>query len=262
MVTGGELPLGERIFQLLQHLGIERAHLAARETMDWSGFAAAHPESIVSLTLVCPRGVNAASLGVFGPRLLVFTGNEGRPAEVLLNIVSRLPDVTVTTLDHYFNLWWADVVADRTEAIGSCMIDFLTPVNQEHEVGIILPSEGEGSVAGISYSIVGTGPPLVLLPLGLAPSQWEPLIPRLSQRYCSITLSGAELGPAAFQEERARSGLRPVVRNLFEELELQPGEAILDVGLSQCCRCGLVSTSLSGGIRQEPAGYQTSWSGR
>lgn len=230
MVTGGELPLGERIFQLLQHLGIERAHFAALETMDWSGFAEAHPESILSLTLVCPRGVDAASLGVFGPRLLVITGNEGRPAEVLLNIVSRLPDVTVTTLNHHSNLLWADVVADRTEAIGSCMIDFLARVSQEHEVSIVLPSEGEGSVAGISYRIVGTGPPLVLLPLGLAPSQWELLIPRLSQQYCTITLGGAELGPAALLEGRARSGYRPLVRNLFEELGLQPGETILDVG--------------------------------
>jgi hypothetical protein len=28
-------------------------------------------------------------------------------------------------------------------------------------------------VAGITYAIRGSGPPLVLLPLGLAPSQWE-----------------------------------------------------------------------------------------
>lgn len=230
MATGGEVPLGERIFQLLQHLGIDRAHFAALETMDWSGFAAARPESILSLTLVCPRGVDAASLGVFGPRLLVFTGNQGRIAEASLNIVPRLPDVTVATLNHYSNLVWADVVADRTEAIGSCMIDFLARVSQEHEVSTGLRSEGEGSAAGISYPIVGTGPPLVLLPLGLAPSQWELLIPRLSQQYCTITLGGAELGPAALPEGRARSGYRPLVRNLIEELELQPGETILDVG--------------------------------
>ena len=51
--------------------------------------------------------------------------------------------------------------------------------------------EGEGEIAGISYRIRGVGPPLVLLPMFLAPSQWEPLVPRLSERYCTITLGGA-----------------------------------------------------------------------
>jgi hypothetical protein len=43
--------------------------------------------------------------------------------------------------------------------------------------------EGDGEIAGISYRIRGAGPPLVLLPMFLAPSQWEPLVPRLSERY-------------------------------------------------------------------------------
>jgi hypothetical protein len=41
--------------------------------------------------------------------------------------------------------------------------------------GVSLP-EGEGEVAGITYRVRGSGPPLVLMPLDLTPSQWEPLI--------------------------------------------------------------------------------------
>ena len=61
--------------------------------------------------------------------------------------------------------------------------------------------------AGISYRIRGAGPPLVLLPMFLAPSQWEPLAPRLSERYCTITLGGAALGAVAILESRGRSDI-------------------------------------------------------
>jgi len=54
--------------------------------------------------------------------------------------------------------------------------------------------EQEGEIAGISYRVRGAGAPLVLLPLDLSPGQWEPLIPELAARYCTITLSGALLG--------------------------------------------------------------------
>jgi hypothetical protein len=35
--------------------------------------------------------------------------------------------------------------------------------------------EDFGEAAGITYHSRGSGPPLVLFPLGLNPSQWEPL---------------------------------------------------------------------------------------
>jgi hypothetical protein len=46
----------------------------------------------------------------------------------------------------------------------------------------------------------------VLLSLDLSPGQWDPLIPALSARYCTITLGNALLGSVASLEERGRSG--------------------------------------------------------
>jgi len=93
-----------------------------------------------------------------------------------------------------------------------------------------LPAQ-EGELDGISYRIQGAGAPLVLLPLGLAASQWEPLLPRLSAQYCTLTLGGAILGSVSSLEARGRStGYLGVVRNLIAEIHLQPGETILDVG--------------------------------
>jgi ubiquinone/menaquinone biosynthesis C-methylase UbiE len=70
-----------------------------------------------------------------------------------------------------------------------------------------------------------------LLPLGLAASQWEPLLARLSAQYCTLTLGGAVLGSVASLEARGRStGYLGVVRNLIAEIHLHLGETILDVG--------------------------------
>ena len=46
------------------------------------------------------------------------------------------------------------------------MLDFLG----RHPVLAVSLSEGEGEAAGITYRIRGAGPPLILMPLSLAPS--------------------------------------------------------------------------------------------
>ena len=67
-----EIPIEERIFQLCQHLRIQQAHLAARLPQDWQGFAAAHPQCVASLTLLCPQQVDHNALRTLALRPLVF----------------------------------------------------------------------------------------------------------------------------------------------------------------------------------------------
>ena len=141
-----------------------------------------------------------------------------------------LPGAVLSTLRDDVSLFWADVIADRREEIGSVMMDFLARVDQQQNSRTVALPEGEGDVAGISYSIRGAGPPLVLLPLALAPSQWAPLLPALSARYCTITLGGPVLGAVAVLEDRARSGYLRVVDALVDEAKLRTGESVLEVG--------------------------------
>src|SRR5262245_10694013 len=231
-MTEVELPVEERLVQLLQHLGIARAHVAARGGGDWGGLAARHPGCIASLTLICPRGMDPSTLATLAPRLLVLAGDQGRPDALVRQAVAPLQSATLITLrDCVSPTIYADVVADRSADIGAAMVDFLARMDQVHGTRTMALPQGEGEVAEISYRVEGAGPPLVLLPLGVAPSQWEPLIPRLRERWCTITLGGAYLGMIGTLEARGRTaGYLGVVRRLIEEAELQPGETALEAG--------------------------------
>jgi ubiquinone/menaquinone biosynthesis C-methylase UbiE len=74
------------------------------------------------------------------------------------------------------------------------------------------------------------------MPLDLAPSQWEPLIPQLSARYCTIILGGPALGAVSLLEGRGRSAYLGVLRALLDAVRVQSGEVILEVG----CGSGVV----------------------
>ena len=226
MTIQASYPVEDRILHLFQYLGIEQAHFAACMPRDWGGLVTSHPDIVSSLTLVCPMGMNLSALRVFAPhsnipRLLVITGDHGRSPEEVLRAMPSLPDDTLITLRDYFSPTWADMIADRTEEIGSEMIAFLSGIDQRQQGKEVTLPEGEGEVADISYRIRGSGPPLVLLPLGLAPSQWQPLLPALSANYCTITLGGLALGMVAFLEARSQGYLR-VVRCLVDEVQPRP----------------------------------------
>jgi ubiquinone/menaquinone biosynthesis C-methylase UbiE len=235
MATQSTPAVEERIIRLLRHLGIERAHFAACMSRDIAGLSTSYPDVISSLTLVCPWGMKVGALRPTGSRLLIITGDQGQVAEEVHRAVASLPGTKLIDLRNYFSPLWADVVADRTQDVGAAMMDFLSGFDQQQALQEITPSEHEGEFADISYSIRGSGPPLVLFPLGLAPSQWQPLLPFLSARYCTITVAGPELGMVAFLEARAQGYLR-VVRSLVDEVRLQPGETVLEVG----CGSGVI----------------------
>jgi ubiquinone/menaquinone biosynthesis C-methylase UbiE len=151
-----------------------------------------------------------------------------------------LPDATLKTLRDYFSPMWADMIADRTDEIGTGMIDFLSRIDRREGVKPVTLPAVEGEVAEISYTVRGSGPPLVLFPLALAPSQWQPLVALLSERYCTITIGGPALGMVGFLEARGHGYLR-VVRSLVDEAHLRPGETVLEVG----CGAGTIARWLA-----------------
>jgi ubiquinone/menaquinone biosynthesis C-methylase UbiE len=175
--------------------------------------------------------LDASALGPLASRVLVLTGDQGAPAQAISKAMADLPEASIITLADYYGHSRADLLTDRTEDIGSAILAFLARMDRLHTAKRVSLPAREAELDGVTYRLQGAGAPLVLLPLGLAASQWEPLIPKLSAQYCTLTLGGATLGSVATLEARGRStGYLGLVRSLIAEIQLQPGETILDVG--------------------------------
>lgn len=115
--------------------------------MDHSGPVNPRP----SLTLVCPPAIDPNVLSPVAARLVVFTGDQGLPAEQLRRSLAGLQDATLITLRNYLGVLWADVAADRTQEVGTAMLDALQRADLRHRgKAVVLP---EGEVAGIAYRL-------------------------------------------------------------------------------------------------------------
>lgn len=231
MATETHFSVADRIRQLLQHLGVKRGHVAGAMPGDWQGLVATSADRVASLTLVCPTALDPNSVSAIASRVLVFHGDRGPAAERVRAAAARIPQATLVTLADYPGLPFADIAAERGDEIGPALLDFLERMERQHPSAARSLTPGVGEIAGLSYRVEGSGPPLVLLPLALAPSQWERLLPRLSTRFCTIALGGPHLGYTPLLEARGHTpGYVRVVRNVLEEIALRPGETILDVG--------------------------------
>jgi ubiquinone/menaquinone biosynthesis C-methylase UbiE len=158
--------------------------------------------------------------------MLVVAGDQGGLAGGAARFVNDLRNAATHMLRGYEWQPWSDVIAERGPEIGTAMLGFL----DRHPLPAIRLSETEGEAAGISYRIRGEGPPLVLMPLSLAPSQWDPLLAALSARYCTISLGGPLLGVVGILEERGRSNYLAIVKNLLDVVGIRPNEVVLEVG--------------------------------
>jgi len=229
MRTAAGRPIEACLLDLFRHLGIEQAHIAAGgppPLMDWHSLATLHPERVASLTLISPPILDTAPLAGLASRILVVAGDRGALTQGAAKFANSLPNASAHILRDYDWQPWSDVIADRGAEIGAAMLDFL----DHHPLPAVRLSVPEGEAAGISYRICGAGPPLVLMPLSLAPSQWDPLISTLSAQFCTISLGGPLLGVVGILEERGRSNYLALVRNVLDSVGIKPGEVVLEIG--------------------------------
>lgn len=239
MTTVTDTPVEEKIAEVLRQLGIGQAHFASRGLNDWHGMATSYPEAIASLTLVCPLGFDSQALAPLSDRLLVFNADSGGASETIARNTATLQPASLVTLtgcaypDNY-----NDLAVQRGAEIAPAMLSFLDSIDERNGPQAVAPSVTEGEVSGIYFKIYGTGRPLVLLPLGAAPSQWAPLLSDLSERYCVISMTGPALGMVASLESRGHTpGYLSAVRNLLAEARIQPGEEVLEVGCGTGVLC-------------------------
>jgi ubiquinone/menaquinone biosynthesis C-methylase UbiE len=225
-----EVPVAERLTQLFDALGIQQAHVAAGYGPHAAALASAYPERLTSLSLVCPGVFEPEAASALGGRVLYIHGDRGPSVAQVTRVIRTLSNARAVTLPEYFDALWSDAVADRPAEIGSTLLQFLHELTDTVSTPPTRLPEDVGECAGIRYQIRGNGPPLVLLPLNLARSQWEPLIDVLAEHYTTITLGGAFLGFVPNLEQRVRGGYGTVVREVVQQADPRPGETLLEVG--------------------------------
>ncbi len=242
------LALEERISQLLGHLGISKAHFVARGAQDWTGLAETFPEFISSLTLVCPQGFDSSVLGSLASRLLVVSAERSEDTAEMGRHPEKFEKTQTINLSGFpVPNTYADISSQRQEEIAAGLVSFLQKMGQLHQTPSVDLAEETGEIAGISYRIRGSGPPVILFPLSAAPSQWEPIMATLTASYCAITLGGDQLGMVSSLEDRGRTpGYLGGVASLLEAAGLQPGEAVIEVGCGTGVLCRWIANRQPG----------------
>ena len=239
----------DRLAAVLDHLGIARAHFATQVPGDLAPFAATYPERIGGLVLCTPTRLDPAPFAALAPRLLMIAGETGLSAEATRRAQTRLPAARRRMLPGYAATGWSDVVAERTEEVILFLTGFLATAPAT-EPATLPPLTASGSHAGLNYRISGAGPPLLLLPFFLAPSQWEPARGALGQHFTVIEIGGAHLGGVAALEDRARApSYQAMFRTLIDLIAPAATDRILDVGAGSGALDRLLAARLGAAAR-------------
>jgi SAM-dependent methyltransferase len=219
----------ERLTSLMQHLQLDAACFATQIPGDIADLAAQFPERITGLVLCVPTRLDPRPFVHVAPRLLMIAGEVGLSAETVRRAFEQLPGAQQHILPGYNAQGWSDVVADRTTEVVGAIISFLR--RSCSDLPITSPSATSGTDSGLNFRVVGQGPPLVLLPFFLAPSQWKPALAELGQHFTVIEVGGPHIGGVAALEDRARAPTyRAMFRHLMDVMAPRADGRILDVG--------------------------------
>ncbi len=232
---------GPRLLQLWNHLGLTTAHVATQMAGDISGLVASDPERLGNLVLCVPARLDPGCFAGVADRIVLIAAERGVTARVSENTAGQLSGATRHLLAGYEAQVWSDVVADHMPQI-TAILAALPPLPS-----VSLPA-GIGEHAGITYSIQGAGPPLVLMPFFLSPSQWQPALALLAERFTVIVLGGAYLGGVAVLEDRAAGpSYRALANTLWDTMAVGSGDTVLDAGCGSGALDRLLAPRLTSG---------------
>lgn len=220
-----EPTLTQRLLSLWDHLGLGAAHVGAQVTVDISDLASRFPERIAGLLLCEAPGIHPEPFAALASRMTIVAGDIGMASAVADRAHARLPGSTRVKLHGYDRPFWADSITDHRDTIVSSFRELPGPAT------ILDQPARQGAHAGITYRIEGKGPALVLVPLFLAPSQWQAAIPELTRHFTVISLGGRHVGGVSLLEGRSRSpSYAGMLYTMFDVIAPAAGGAILDVG--------------------------------
>jgi SAM-dependent methyltransferase len=231
----------DRIAGVLDQLGLDRVFMATQMPGDIAEFCAGRPARIAGLALVIASRIGPAAFAPLGERVMVLAGASGIPTDTADAAAPSMPDARQIRLAGYIASAWSDIAVDRPDSLCDEVSNFFKSQPNPPEATLV-PSTGE--VGGITYRVLGAGPPLVLMPFFLAASQWEPVLERLSRSFTLIVLGGAEIGGVAMLEDRASlPSYGDMLTSLIGRMRIPENGQVLEVGCGPAALCRQVLAS-------------------
>lgn len=221
------LSVAQRLIHVLDHLGLPKAHFALRHPVDLVTLLEHAPERVASVVLQGATGRPEPFVPV-AARTLWVLGDAGPPGQMRARL-AMLPNAVVHWIKDYSEFLWSDTAVHHTAELANTMLRFLQQMDTEGAPPPVSLS-GAGEVAGVTYAAAGSGTPIMLLPLGFASRQWEPVLPRLQAHHCTIVLGGKYLQPVDLLETRAESDFVRMALHLLDLATPQASEALIEVG--------------------------------
>jgi SAM-dependent methyltransferase len=227
--------VAERLSALLDQLGLNRVFMATQLPGDIAEFCTARPERVAGLALVVASRISPADFAALSARALVLAGESGIPTETADAAAPGMPDARQVRLAGYAATAWSDIAVEQPDRLCGEIVGFLSERDPLPPTGLTASS---GEVAGITYRVMGAGPPLVLMPFFLAASQWEPVLERLAERYTVIVLGGAHISGVAMLEDRASlPSYGDMLTTLVNRMRIPSHAQVLEVGCGPSALC-------------------------
>jgi SAM-dependent methyltransferase len=221
----------ERVNLLMRELGLDAAHFGTSVPMELAPLIAEQPSVFSSLSLLNTSRFPVTALSGIQDRLLVFSGDSGLCGEACQAVRPSIEAARFVEFPDYPAAIWTDMAAEHTDRIADEMLDFLARRDAERPATRLTDGHRQGTAGGIAYEVTGTGPALLLFPAMLSPSQWDPVIDRLSGSFAVVRLGGPHLGAVAVFENRGKDrSYRRVLRGMLQDARSSQSDLLLEVG--------------------------------
>jgi SAM-dependent methyltransferase len=238
----GTRTVTDRIRAVMQDLGVTASHFGTSEPTELRAFISDGPDALSSLTLLNCLRFPLDALSTIAPRVIAFSGDSGLAGDAMRKARPFLAGAEIVQFLDYPAMAWTDMAADHTARIAESMLSFLERLDDLHPATRLCGVAHQAEIDGITVRVDGNGPALFLLPAILAPSQWDPLIESLAEKFAVVRLGGPHLGIVATLEDRGNHpNYRRVVGNMLRDAQVTSTDRLLEVG----CGSGVISRWLA-----------------
>ena len=224
------------IADLLDHLELNDAFLAAQYPADIEDFCKVYPEKVIGLALVGPNETNSSAFEIIAERILMINSEHGPTKTAANDFKKDLKKASTYEIKNYEILPWSDISIDHPKQLFESLSNFFGSMGSKKNA--FAKSKVDGKFKDTYFSIEGSGPPLILFPFTLSAAQWKPVIPLLAEKFTVITLSGPNLGFIPVLESRAAlPTYQTMISSLVSIMNITPNGKILELGCGTGALC-------------------------